>query len=554
MKIVLKIPGSADPVEIIKEGPVILEELAAEYRDSMPYDVMLARVDGRVAELTQVIDEDSAVEFLDIRTRGANLVYQYTVSLLYLKSVRDVLGDVETEIDHSLNKGLFTLIKTPEPVTEEQVAEIEQRMRDLAAQDVPIVKEVFTREEGLRLLEKYHSPEKARLLENTDDVTHVKFYSIEGYRYFFYGKMAPSTGYVKLFELKKYRDGVLIRLPYPEEPDRLPEFRDDEKLHMAFYEAKKWQELLGVAYLADLNQKVKDGEAKELVLLSEALHEKKIAEIADKITEEKKRIVLIAGPSSSGKTTFAKRLCVQLKVNGAVPLYLGTDDYFLEREETPIGPDGRRNFEDLDALDIKLFNKDMNDLLAGKEVDLPEFDFITGRKVFGKRVTSIAADQPIVIEGIHALNNELTAYIDDEEKCRIYISPLTQLNVDLHNRVSTTDARLLRRMVRDSKYRDRTAAQTIDQWAQVRAGEDKNIFPYNGEADVLFNSHLAYEIAVLKKYAEPLLKEVKPDEPEYSEAARLLKFIRYFAVMDDERAIPNNSIMREFIGGSVFTE
>jgi uridine kinase len=241
-------------------------------------------------------------------------------------------------------------------------------------------------------------------------------------------------------------------------------------------------------------------------------------------------------------------------VNGAVPLYLGTDDYFLERAETPVGPDGKRNYEDLEALDIEMFNRDMNDLLAGREVDLPEYDFITGRKAFGKRKTSVMPGQPIVIEGIHALNDRLTEYIDDDEKCRIYISPLTRLSVDLHSRVSAADTRLLRRIVRDHKYRGRNAAQTIEQWPRVRAGENKNIFPYNGAADIMFDSHLVYELAVIKKYAEPLLKEVKPEEPEYSEAVRLLNFIGYFAALEDEKGIPHNSIMREFIGGSIFAE
>ena len=319
-------------------------------------------------------------------------------------------------------------------------------------------------------------------------------------------------------------------------------------------EAKRWQKLLDVIYMPDLNEKVVAGEAKDLILLSEALHEKKIAEMADVITKEKKRIVLIAGPSSSGKTTTAKRLSVQLRVNGLEPLYLGTDDYFVERSQTPRDENGNPNYEGLDALDIELFNSNMNDLLAGKEVDLPEFDFVSGKKMFGKRITSIRKDQPIIIEGIHALNGKLTELIDDDEKYRIYISPFTQLNIDMHNRVPTTDARMLRRMVRDFKYRNRSAAGTIAQWHQVRAGEDKNIFPFNGEADVVFNTVLVYELAILKKYAEPLLQQIGENEPEYDEAQRLLNFIQPFEIIEDESAIPNNSILREFIGGSVFVE
>ena len=291
-----------------------------------------------------------------------------------------------------------------------------------------------------------------------------------------------------------------------------------------------------------------------MILLCEALHEKKIAEMADMITEQRKRIILIAGPSSSGKTTTAKRLCIQLRVNGLEPLYMGTDDYFVERSDTPLDENGKPNYEDIEALDTELFNRNMNDLLSGKVVDMPEFDFLTGEKRFGRRLTSIRSDQPIVIEGIHALNGKLTEFIDDSQKFRIYVSPFTQLNIDSHNRVPTTDARILRRIVRDYKYRNKSAAGNIDQWTQVRAGEDKNIFPFNGEADVVFNTALAYELAVLKKYVETLLEEIDDSQPEYSEAVRLLKLTRFFDSIEDESAIPNNSIIREFIGGSVFVE
>ena len=272
------------------------------------------------------------------------------------------------------------------------------------------------------------------------------------------------------------------------------------------------------------------------------------------ITKNKKRIILIAGPSSSGKTTFAQRLCIQLRVNGLEPLYMGTDDYFVEREKTPLDEFGEKNFEELEAVDIELFNANMNDLLAGKTVDLPSFNFMTGHKEFGKRLTSIKSSQPVVIEGIHALNEALTPDIPKEEKFKIYISPLTQLNIDSHNRIVTTDHRMLRRMVRDLKYRGHSAASTIASWPKVRAGEDKNIFPFSNEADVMFNSVHLYEIAVLKKYAQPLLAAITPEEPEYSDAARMLNFLRFFKTVEDDSAIVNNSILREFIGGSIFVE
>lgn len=554
MKLLLKLGPGMTPRELVKEQPVKLEDLAKEYQNELPYRILIAKVNGRDEELGFTVEEDSVIELLDMRNHSANLAYQHTLSLIYLKAIMDVIGDYSVEIENSLNKGLYTEIKTSEPVTEEQVKAVEDRMYQLVKADVPIIKEIYSKEDAVKIWEKYNYPEKSKLLMKAEDIKEAEFYTIEGYRNFFYGLMAPSAGYIEYFQLMKYRRGVLLRFPYPSKPDEVPTFVDDKNLYTAFGEANKWQQLLDVSYLDDLNQKIVSGKARELILLSEALHEKKIAEIADKITKGKKRIVLIAGPSSSGKTTFARRLCIQLRVNGQEPLYMGTDDYFLERSVTPRGIDGKPNYEDLEAVDIDLFNKNMNGLLAGEKVDLPEFDFIEGKKVFGRRITSIKRSQPIVIEGIHALNGKLTEYINDDEKFKIYISPFTQLNIDVHNRVPTTDARMLRRIVRDYKYRGHSAAETIAQWPKVRAGEDKNIFPYNGEADVLFNSALVYELSILKKYAMPLLEKVEPTQPEYSEAVRMLKFIKFFDVIEEEQYVPNNSIMREFIGGSIFVE
>ena len=554
MEIMLKIRPGEEPRHIIRNGPAALEELAEEFAAELPYTVMLAKVNGKYEELTFVPEEDSEVELLDIRNHSADLAYQNSLCLLYLKSVMDVMGKVTVRIDNSLNKGLYTEIDSEQPVTETQVEQIENRMRELAAEDIAIVREVYQREDAIEIWEEYNYMEKGRLLREKEDIREAKFYSIEGYRNFFYGLMVPSTGYLKYFHLEKYRDGVLLRFPQPSRPDEMPENIDDSKIYEAFKEAKQWHRLLDLEYLADLNERMRGNSWKELVLLSEALHEKKIAEIADRITSENKRIILIAGPSSSGKTTFARRLCVQLRVNGLKPLYMGIDDYYLDRCDSPVDEDGNYNFENLDSIDVELFNNNMNGLLAGETVDLPEFDFMKGEKVFGKRLTSIEADQPIVIEGIHGLNGQLTEKIDDRQKFRIYISPFTQLNIDIHNRVTTTDARMIRRIVRDYEFRGSSAAETIALWPKVRAGEDRNIFPYNGQADVMFNSALAYELAVLGKYAVPVLEEVQPDQPEYAEAVRLLKFIRYFEFMDDDGAVPNNSIIREFIGGSIFAE
>ena len=554
MKIRLKKgPGKAfETVHI--SGTVTGETLVQEHGQNLEYRILAMKVGNKLQALTEELAEDCDVELLDMRDNGANLVYQRSVSMIYIKAVKDVLGDVRVEIDNSLNKGVYTEIRLAAAVREHQVREIAVRMQQLIDEDVPFIKLVMSGDDAVSYFHDRGLTKKAKLLEQNPDVGELVCYELDGYVNSFYGPLVPSTGYIEYFELRKYHRGVILRFPYPSQPDRIPEYVDERKLCSAFGESKKWHNLLDVAYLCDLNEKIEQGKFKETVLLSEALHEKKIAEIADQIYKEKKRIVLLAGPSSSGKTTSARRLCTQLKVNGLDPLYLGTDDYFVEREETPLDENGEPNYEDLGAVDIELFNDNMNGLLEGELVDLPEFDFIEGRKVFGKRLTQLDYNRPIVIEGIHALNPELTKHIDDAWKYRIYISPFVQINMDYHSRIPTTDARMIRRMVRDYKYRGKSAEATIEEWPKVRKGEDKNIFPYNGTADVLFNSALSYELGILKKYAEPLLKDIGPDKPQYSEAQRLLQMLQYVKDYDDDSVVPNNSILKEFIGGSVFVE
>ncbi len=546
-------PGA--PFETVQiDGTVTGEELVGSFGKDAEYRILAMKVGNSLRELTEVIDSDCDVELLDMRNHGANLVYQRSLSLIYIKAVKDVLGDVRVEIDNSLNKGVYTEIRLPVAVKEQQVRKISARMQEIVDADMPITKMKMTREEAVSYFNEHGQLKKAELLEQKKDLKDIECCQLDGYRNFFYGQMVPSTGYIEHFELKKYRRGVILRFPHPSRPDRVPDYVDERKLCSAFGESKKWHNLLDVAYLCDLNEKVERGEFKETVLLSEALHEKKIAEIADQICRERKRIILLAGPSSSGKTTSARRLCVQLKVNGLDPLYLGTDDYFVEREDTPLDENGEPNYEDLNAVDIELFNDNMNALLEGELVDLPEFDFIQGKKVFGKRLTQIDPDQPIVIEGIHALNPELTKYIDDAWKFRIYISPFVQINMDYHSRIPTTDARMIRRMVRDYKYRGKSAHTTLEEWPKVRKGEDKNIFPYNGTADVLFNSALSYELGILKKYAVPLLEDIGPEEAQYSEAQRMLQMLQFVEDYEDDSVVPNNSILKEFIGGSIFVE
>lgn len=534
----------------VKSGTTI-EELVRGLSEDLPYRILAAKVDNKSEELTKRLTRACRVELLDMRTQTANLAYQNSLVLVYLKAVEDVLGRVDTQILHSLNKGLFTIIHREGGVSEKDVRAIEARMRELVEADIPITKEVMSREEAMAELDELLLEDKKKLLQRSR-VKKVVYYSLEGFKNFFYSTMVPSTGYVDLFELKKYEEGVLLRFPHPSDPSRLQPYVDDTKMYAAFKEAGHWKELLGIYSVAELNECIEQGRMQEVIQLSEALHEKRVVEIAKEITEQNKRIILIAGPSSSGKTSFARRLCTQLAVNGARPMYLGTDDYFVERDETPLDEHGEPDYENLSAIDIELFNSHMNGLLAGEKVDLPTFDFMEGKKIFGKRIVSIDGNQPIVIEGIHALNGELTSKIPAAQKYKIYISPLTQLSIDKHNRIPTTDARMLRRMVRDYKYRGHSAQETIREWPKVRAGEDKNIFPYNGEADAFFNSVHIYELSVLKKYAAPLLSAITQDEPEFFEAHRMLRFLNFFEAYEDEDVIVNNSILREFIGESVF--
>lgn len=554
MKIQLKKELRGEFQEITIEKGTSIEELYKTMENELPYTVLAAKVNNKLVTLAYKIHRDCQIEFLDMRTQVANLIYQNSLTLIYLKAVYDVLGDFEVDIENSLNKGLFTEIKSDVPVTAAQVREIEKRMHEIVAKNLPLERIELTKEEAENFFIQSGRGGKIALLEENPYMKKIPFYSLDGYMDFFYGLMAPSTEYIKYFQLMKYRRGVLLRFPHPSNPNVIPEYVDEKALYKTFGEEKRWGKLMEINYVSDLNRRIDEGKIKELIQISEALHESKIVEIAEMITKQKKRIILIAGPSSSGKTTFAQRLCIQLRVHGLKPLYLGTDDYFLEREQTPLDEYGEKDYENLNAVDIDLFNDNMNDLLAGKEVDLPIFNFLTGHKEFGKRTTRIKGSQPIVIEGIHALNEALTPKIAEEEKFKIYISPLIQLNIDNHNRIVTTDHRMLRRMVRDFKYRGYSAQNTIDTWPKVRAGEDKNIFPFSNQADVVFNSVHLYEISVLKKYAKPLLEEITRDEPEYADAHRLLNFLRFFRTVDDDSAIVNNSIIREFIGGSVFVD
>lgn len=474
--------------------------------------------------------------------------YHNTAVLIYLKAFRDVMGETDIRIGNSLNQGYFTYAHTDRPLTSTDVHKIWNRMEAIVDQDIEIVIEHDTAAHAAERWRAVGCKEKAELLEGRDPEEIVEIANIDGYRNCMYSRVLPSTGYVDVFELRAYRNGLLLRLPNALSPDEVPQYRDDDKLYDAFAESKRMRKHTGIDYLADLNKQIREGNSDEVIRASEWLQRRQIEYYADMIVRQEKKIVLIAGPSSSGKTTTAKRLCEAIAERKSEPLYLGTDDYFVEREQTPIGEDGKPDFEGLGALDLDLFNSQMGNLIHGQEVDLPEFDFINGTKVFGKRITRLKKGQILVIEGIHSLNDMLTESIERKDKFKLYISPLTQMGIDRHNRISTADARLLRRMVRDNRDRGYNAEATLEQWPKVRAGESVNVFPYSSSADVVFNSSTVYETNLLRTYAEPLLKAIKEDSPQYGEARRILNFMKYFDPIESSEAVPDYSILREFIG------
>ncbi len=552
MKLIVKLPSfEAETIEV--ETNMEAREILNHLKNKPIYPVYGCKVDNAYRGLLHNVHRDCTVEFLDIRNQAMWLVYQNSLVLLYLKAVHDVLGkDVLVSINNSLSKGLFTVIKTN--VNQQVVTQIEDHMRELVKKDIPIIKRYLRKSDAIKLAQSYKQQETCRLLQSIEYNEDVEIYSLDDEIEIFYNFLVPSTGYLDKFELRLYRSGVLLRYPHQSDPNTIPYFEDQKQLYDAFSEATKWGQLMQVNYVTDLNEKIKKGETKDLYLLQEALHEKKISDIADSIFKRKSRVVLICGPSSSGKTTFAKRLCIQLGVCGLKTLYMGTDDYFLEREQTPLDENGEKDYESIRAIDTKLFVHDLQQLLNGEEADLPTYDFINGTKVFGNRKVRLEKNQVIVIEGIHALNSLLTEGIDEKEKFKIYISPFTPISIDRHNRIPTTDCRLLRRMVRDYQFRGWGVKKTLASWSKVRSGEDVNIFPFNSQADVFFNSNCIYELAVLKKYAEPLLKEVTREDEEYGEAQRMLSFLRFFDEVKDDDLIVNNSIIREFIGGSIIVE
>ena len=530
-----------------------LLELVQEVQKKGEPLIVAARVDNVLRDLQTSVGNFHTIELVDTRSEFGRRIYRRSVVFLLIMAVRELYSETEVVVQFTAHKGLYCAIQSPFDVTESVVLELEQRMREIVAENRPIVKKRLQREEVVQLFKKSEQIEKANLVMSLETEKASLYYCGEFYDYLF-GPMVSATGVLDKFALDAMPGGVLLRTPEPSAPEIVPAFKEQPKFGSILMEAERWASVLHCDYVSDLNRYIRRGEVADIIHVSEALHEKKIAEIADHIASNIKelRLILIAGPSSSGKTSFAQRLRIQLRVNGIEPVSISLDDYFRNWEDTPRTKDGAYDFENIGALDVELFNDHLVRLLNGEEVILPHYNFLTGKRETGSEHLSIAPTSPLIVEGIHGLNEALTASVPRGKKYKIYISALTQLNIDAHNRIPTTDARLLRRMVRDYQFRGAYALKTLRQWPDVRAGEEKNIFPFQEEADAMFNSALIYELAVLKRYAVPLLEMVPRDVPEYTKANRLLDFCRCFSDITEEYDIPNNSLLREFIGKSIF--
>lgn len=529
---------------------VIVQDFEAQSR----YPIVLVMEDQRLRELHKRLKRDCTLSLISIADGIGHKTYKRSMNLLLLKAVYHVAGyeNIEKIVLHfTVGEGYYYTVKGNVTIDRAFLDAVEEYMRNMAAKKVPIVKRTVTTDAARELFHQHRMYDKEKLF-HFRRVSSVNIYRLEEFEDYFYGFMCWHTGYLKHFHLEVYDEGFVMQMPLQQNPEVVPPFRPSPKIFQVQKESEKWGERMDVSVAGELNDKISQGNMRELILISEALQEGKISRIAEQISEQKNiRFVMIAGPSSSGKTTFSHRLSIQLAAHGMKPHTIAVDNYFVNREHTPLNEDGSLNFECLDAVDVEKFNEDMCALLRGERVELPRFNFKIGKREYKGDFLQMKPNDILVIEGIHCLNDQMSYALPRESKFKIYISALTQLNIDEHNRIPTTDGRLIRRMVRDNRTRGTSAKQTIAMWGSVRRGEEENIFPYQEEADVMFNSALIYELAVLKVYAEPLLFQIEKDAPEYQEAKRLLKFLDYFlAIPGDD--VPHNSILREFMGGSCF--
>ena len=522
---------------------------------AMPYGPVSAKVNNKVESLDFRVYYNKDIEFLDITSSSGMRTYVRSLFFVLVKAVEELYPQGNISLEHPISKGYFCKLHIDRTIGLDDVQRIKQKMQEIIAADIPYTRTESHTEEVVRLFEKRGMMDKARLLDTYGQL-YSYYYQLGDTVDCYYSSLVPSTGYIRLFDIVKYYDGLLLRIPSRENPTKLEEVVKQEKMLEVFQEYHRWNQILGISTVGDLNVACNEGHATDLINVSEALQEKKIAQIADEITHRNQdgkrvKLVLISGPSSSGKTTFSKRLSIQLMTNGLKPYPISLDDYFVNRNDTPLDENGKHDFESLYAVDLPFFEEQLTTLLNGGEVELPRYNFTTGKREMSGKKLRIDEHIILIIEGIHALNPALTPHIPNENKYKVYVSALTTILLDNHNYIPTTDNRLLRRIIRDYKYRSYSAEETIARWPSVRAGEEKWIFPYQENADAMFNSALLFELAVLKDYVEPVLRKVPNRCPEYSEAHRLLRFLNYFVSVQDKE-LPPTSLLREFLGGSSF--
>jgi uridine kinase len=532
----------------IKEGTTF-KNVVDEYFDDK--DIVLCELEGIYYELSLEVPSSGKLNIINSNSSIGWKVYSRTLQFIFIKVVKDMFKDSKITMEHSIAKGVFGEIEKETPINEQEIIEIKEKMMELIKRDIVIKRIVIKKEYFEKNIHICQMEENAVLFKQ-NDVDEIKLYELEGIYDYFYGEMAYSTGIIRAFDLIIYEHGFILRNPPEGDVSSVPPFKEEKKLAKIFYETNQWLSIIGIEKIANLNEKIINKNLRDTILVSEALHEKKIAYIADEISnKEEVKVVLIAGPSSSGKTTFANRLGIQLRVNGLHPMAISLDDYFLSREFTPRDENGNYNFESIHAIDLKLFNENLKRLLQGDKVEIPKFNFLTGKREWNGKKIKLPENGVLVIEGIHGLNPILTDEIHSDNKFKIYISALTQLNFDSHNRIATTDVRKIRRIVRDYLSRGYGAEETLKMWPSIKKGEKENIFIFQEEADVMFNSTLVYELSVLKSYAIRELDKIKPKSPVYHEAVRLKCFLSFFKEIDFNN-VPENSILREFMGGSCF--
>ena len=536
----------------VKEGTT-LSDLAKQVQLPQEPIILLAYMDGKLRELFTPMTKDCHVRFVTLKEQAGYMAYKRTATLMFLKACEDLLGTGATTkiaLDYSIGNSIFCDFLEDRVIDDAFAQSIQKRMEELAKANLPITKRSLDTDQAAKYFDRIGFKGKKELFQFRRE-SKMNIYSLDGYDNYFYGYMAPSTGYISAFLVSAYQHGVVLQIPKRKQTEEIVPFTPQPKLFHVMQRSREWTKTMGVDTVGALNDEITHGNINHLILLQEGLQEKLLADIADEIVSKNKRIILIAGPSSSGKTTFSHRLSIQLQIAGLTPHPVSMDDYFLDRELSPRDENGNYNFETIASLDVDLLTKHINQLLDGEEIDVPSYNFISGKREYRGHKLKIGEKDVLVMEGIHGLNGTLTNEIPEDAKYRIYVSALNQINLDEHNRIPSSDGRLLRRIVRDAMTRGNDARETISRWDSVRKGEEDNIFPYQEEADVMFNSAQIYEIAVLKQYAEPLLFAVPKDCPEYQEAKRLLKFLEYFLNIPSE-AIPKTSLLREFIGGSCF--